>query len=120
RIGVQEVGQVLFLDNVSINKADSTLHDIFQLANIAGPVIAIQAFQDWKRDAGYRFSKPCRNAGYKIVDQLCDVPDSLAQGRDANLEHIKAVEQVLAKVTFGNFDGQVFAGCRDHPNIDRY
>ena len=68
---------MLFLDNVSINKADSTLHHIFQLADIAGPVVAAQAFQDWKRNTVHRFAKPRRNAGYKIVDQQCDVPDSL-------------------------------------------
>ena len=46
RFGEQEVRQVMFLDDVSIDEADRPLHDIFQLTDMTRPVIAAQAFQD--------------------------------------------------------------------------
>ncbi len=53
-----------------------------------------------------------------MVGEQRDVLPPRGQRRDADLHHVEAVVEVLAKTVFGNLARQFAPGCRDDAHVD--
>jgi hypothetical protein len=88
--------------------------DIAQFAYIPGKRVGQQTLQGCGIKAKLRKIGLCRVDGPKVLQQQDAVLAEVAQWRNGDGEHGKAVIQVGAEAAFANFLFQVAIGCRDH------
>ena len=79
-----------------------TFEHVFELADIAGPVVLHQQLHRRPRDAGHRFLHLLGVLGEEVLRQQRDVLAPLAQRRQANRNHVDPIEQIFAEAALGD------------------
>ncbi len=95
------------------------LDDIAQLAAVAGPVVA----QELLQIPGAELRVGDTQFGGQDVEEIAreerDVAPALAQGRQAQIDDIDPVIEILAEMSGEHLGGQIAVGRGDHPCVDR-
>jgi len=88
--------QVSQIDDGVLNRDSQTLHQIFQLADVARPVVPLQKGQQPGTEGEVLLILPAE-AGQELVGQGEDILPPLAQRRNVNADDIEPVEEVRAE-----------------------
>src|SRR5882724_10003904 len=65
-----------------------------------------------------RAAELLRHACEEVLGQGRDVLAAIPQGRQHHLDHVEAIEEVLAEAPLADERGEVAVGGRDHPHVD--
>ena len=115
--GASSAGEVLGADDVVAAQDDGPLHDVFQLPDVAGPGIADEDLEGFRGDAGL-VPEVFLDIFFDEVDrQHGDVLPALAQGRQVEVDHVEAIEEVLPEAAGFHFFFEVAVGGGHHPDV---
>src|SRR5262249_1783653 len=97
---------------------DPALHQMFQLTDIAGPVISLERRERLFADRCDRAFEP----GIILIDEMLheqwDISDALAKWRQRNRENTESVEKIGAKFSLVNQLFEWLIGCGDDADFD--
>src|SRR5262245_36210648 len=93
----QRFGQILRNNEVRGPENDGAFDGIFQLADVAGPVILHEAFTCLNGDAFDGTAALLAESDRKIAGQERDVFGPISQWRRCYAEHVEPVIQILAE-----------------------
>jgi hypothetical protein len=91
--------------------------EVFQLAHVAGKIQALQVFERRLGQALGFAAQLLRAFLQEMLGQQRNVVAPLAQRRQAQADHVEAVEQVFAEQALLDPAFQVLVGGGDHPHI---
>ena len=113
----RDVGDIEGL--VSSGHDHHTFEDVFEFANISGPVVPGENIHGVARDARWRAAIFLRSFSDEMRDEEGDVFLALTQRRNLNGDDFEAIEEVVAKGSLVDhfFQGAIRRG--DEPDIDR-
>ena len=119
--GGERLGQVLRLDVAALTEDEGVLDDVLQFADVAGEIMAHERGQGLVRYADDVLALLGAVFADKMLDEQGDVLLALAQGRQADLDHVEPVEQVVAEGARPHQRLQVAVGGGDdaHVRLDR-
>src|SRR5262249_20196689 len=86
---------------------DRRLHQVLQLADVAGPWQLGQAFFGFGADGLDRNSLVAADLGNQVIDQQGNVAAAFAQRRHAERNDVQAVVEILAEPALANFLEQI-------------
>src|SRR5262249_5866538 len=110
-------GKGLRLDDLGRPKDHRTLNGIAQLADVARPRIRAQSLLGCRRQLRNRPARGAREKRQEAAHQAGNIVGSLAQRREADLDDVDAVEQVLAESP-GTYVGlEIPIGRSHHPYV---
>src|SRR5215470_2751378 len=90
---------------------EGALDDVAQLANVAGPAVAIELRERVRRKDRRRVS--FREQPQEMAREGNDVLATFAQGRDTQHEYLQPIVEVFAKSALTNQSVEVAVGRRD-------
>ena len=96
------------------------LHGVLELADVARPVVVDQQPERALRELADLLADLLRQALDEGVGEQGDVLAALAQGRDADVDHVEPVEQVVAERAGRDRLLEVDPRGRDHPHVDAH
>ena len=99
-------GKIFEADVFAFAQQDRAFDDVLQLADVAGPAIALQRGQSFFGEADDTLTGIFADAGEEVRGELRDVAGALAERRELEVDDVDAIEQVLAKTTGGDGLGQ--------------
>src|SRR6185369_4342735 len=91
---------------------------VAELANVSGPMMGEQLLAGRRRKRLDLFLHAGIEEMQKMVCQQHDIGASLAQRRRAKLDHVQAMEQILAELFLVNGFDNVAVGGRYEPDIN--
>ncbi len=103
---------------VTLAEDDSAEHGVFQLADIARPVVARDQRHGFRPDAANGAAFLCRETRQKPPGEIGDIIAALAQGRDGDGEDVEAIVEVFAEAALLHKFDQVLVGGGDDADID--
>ena len=93
-------------------------HSVFQLAHVAGPVVACKQRQRLRRDSADIAACLGGETRRESAREIGDVLAPRAQGRNADRKDVEPIEQVLAELSaFHEFD-QILVRRRDQSDVN--
>src|SRR6202790_5801714 len=98
-------------DELAVTQEDRALERVVRLAHIAWPVVAHQRRSCVRRQTRVRTSARSLELPKECVGQQRDVATTLTQRRDADVEDLEPIKQVLSKAPVRDRLAQV-AGAR--------
>src|SRR5579871_311196 len=90
------------------------LDQVFQLADVARPVIRLQEAHERSRERKRAAVIHHVEMSQEIVDQLRNVRAAFPQRRQRDVYHVNAIEEIFTEVAGGNFTLQVTVGGADY------
>src|SRR2546430_3033334 len=114
----QDSSDVVRADYVAASQQQGLSHDVFQLANVAGPGLALQQLNGFGLNRGLRDAQFRAVTLDEIFDQDRDILWSQPQRGNSDNHNAEAVKEVLAKKFL--FDGrlQIAMGGGDNADVD--
>ena len=110
--------QIAEADRARAGERDRALDDVFELAHVAGKIVAIERAQGVGRETEHVLAHLAREALDEALDQERDVVAPLAQRRQLEADDVEAVVQVLAELAARDVGFDVAVGRGDHPHVD--
>src|SRR5262249_17367436 len=104
-------------DLLPIRKHYGSLDCIFELANIAGPIVAGKREHGLLGEAVDRLVVLIRVESQEVHGQKLHIFLSLAKGWNSNVDDIQAIEQVFTESSFLDFFVKVFVRCGENPHV---
>src|ERR1700732_4754070 len=98
-------------DEPTLTQDCPALERIVQLADVARPLVPQQHLQRVWRQSCRRTSRRSIELLQECVGQQGDVSTPLAQGRNADIEDLQPIEQVLPKTSFRDSPAQITVAC---------
>ena len=87
------------LDVVRPRQRDRALEDVLELAHVAGEVVRAQRLERASADSRRGAAPPCRARRARIASAISGMSSpAFAQRRHPQLDHVEAVEEVLAEL----------------------
>src|SRR5229473_6486020 len=111
------LGQGAGAEHVSGPEHDCPLEDILELPDVAGPMVALQDRQRFRRDPTDVFPELLAEFLQEVCDEEGDVLAALAQGWQVDGEHIQTVEQVFAHHPVAHRGLEVAVRRRDEAHV---
>ncbi len=96
---------------------DSPFYYIYELPDIAWPVVCLEGLQRFFGYAGYVLVAPLIESTHVIIDEKGYIISSFREGRDFNGEDIETVEKVTPEVTVLNLFSKISVCRGDDPYI---
>src|SRR5688572_1668638 len=90
------------LDRVAVAEDDGALDAVLQLANVAGPRVAVQLVERRSREHERLLVQIAAEPVDKVPGENDDVPRAFPQRRNLNREHREAEKEVLAELPLGH------------------
>src|SRR5579883_533233 len=115
-----KVRQVAGFDDPAAAQHESPLHDVLQLAHVAGKRIRHQAGQHLLGNAGHFFVLQQVEVIDEVSDQQRQVLHALPQRRNFQADDVDAVVQIIAELVRLHQFVQVLIGGGDEPYIRSY
>src|SRR5271154_5782396 len=106
------------VDTFLRGKYDGALDDIFQLANVAGPIVVHQEFHCTRRKLAHRLGVLQAIAREEVSEQRGDVFPAIAQRGQLEMNYIQAVVQVLAEAALADKRQQFNVGSSNDADIN--
>ena len=94
------------------------LDDVAQLADVARPVVLAEFAEPLGRGLPPRPLILGRKLLGEELDEMRNVFDAMPQRRHAQLDHVQAIEQILAEAAFGHFRFELAVRGRDDLHVD--
>src|SRR6185369_3085752 len=110
--------QVLGADQLSPGERERALEDVLELAHVARKVVAGERLQRRVVQARRRNAVLAREPLQDARRDPGDVVAAFAQRRHPELDHVQAVEQVLAEAPAGDQRSEVLVGRADDAHVD--
>src|ERR1700676_2598753 len=104
-------------DELAVTQDDRALERVVQLAHIAWPVVAHQRRSCVRRQTRVRTSARSLELPKECVGQQRDVATTLAQRRDADVEDLEPIKQVLSKAPVRDRPPQVAVARGDDTDV---
>ncbi len=105
-------------DKAARRKDHSTLNDIFQLPNIAWPVVLLQEFHGTWREIMHLLALAMASLRQEVFDQKGDVIPAFAQGRQMKHNATETVIEICTKDAGFHTGFQVGVGRGDDTDIN--
>ena len=105
------------MDEGSAGEGAGAFQTVFQLTNVAGPVISQHNFDRFVAE-NFFLSRSARGTLHEVGDEKRDILATLAQRWDAQAENIKAEIQVAPESASGDSLLQVAVGGGQNTNVD--
>src|SRR4030095_13473405 len=102
----------------ALRQNQSAFDNVFELADVAGPVVLLKPCGVRLCQRGRLDSESCRHFRNGMSRQERDVVGSGTKGWQRQWEHVQPVEQILAEPARAHFLGQVLVRGGDDPNVD--
>src|SRR5687768_11963605 len=107
RLGRRREAQVGGLDLVAARQRERALQDVLQFAHVAGKIVVRQLLHGRGLEPRRRHAVLAREALQDARGDAADVLAALAQRRHPELDHVQAVEQILAEAPGGHQVGEL-------------
>src|SRR6266576_1577227 len=110
------------MDNIGLADQHCAFDDVFQLTNIAGPVVTRKHIYGRRRNALDALAVLARILLEKMIRQEQNVRLALAQGRHEDRKNVETIVEVLTKLALGNGLLNVLISSSHQPHIalDRF
>ena len=105
-------------DAVAGGQDHRPLDDVAQLADVAGPFVALERHHRIGGDLGRRHPPFARVMGEEVEDERRDVLAPLGERGNDDRDHVKAIIEVFAEASGGDLLGQVARGGGDDADVD--
>src|SRR5262245_61216792 len=102
---------------LTLRQDDRSFDHVLQLANVAGPVVALERVNVLRCQRWCRHPMFLRHPRNGVGGQLWDVVFSGAERRQLEREDIQQIVQVLAKSAGADFVAEILIGRRNHPDV---
>ena len=112
-----EEGEILFRQHAAAAGHHGALHGVLQFAHVARPVVVHQHLEGAFGDLAASLAQLVRKPLHEVARQQRNVLAPLAQRRDADLDHVQPVKQVVAELAVGHRLLQIDVGGGDHPHV---
>ena len=112
--------QVVGRDVPALAQNDRPFHGVFQLADIAGPVIALQGLHGLRREVEDLFSDLRAVFFQKTGGKQRDVAQAFGERRNLNGDDVDAIIQVLPEATLVHFLLEVDVGRQNDAHVRRH
>src|ERR1700682_2329100 len=108
---------MLGADHPSLAQNRRALERVPQLAHVPRPVVPEQHFSCLACQTGWRTPEGLRDLVEKGIAEQHDVALALAKRRQADVEYLQPVEEILAKITALDRLAQITVACRNDPDV---
>src|SRR5262249_27064097 len=98
---------------------DGTFDDVFELADIARPMIGDQVALGTWRNPGESPAAAGRCANEELPGEIGNILATLAQGRGSQCDHVEAMEKVLTEGAALDFSSEIAIGGGDQADVER-
>ncbi len=105
------------LYGVAIGQHHGALHEVFQLADVAGEGVGAQGREHVRRDVPHLASQQLRIFEHEVPGQQGNVLAPLGQGRQPQGDDIQPVVQVEVEASGLGLHGQILVGGGDDPHV---
>src|SRR5258705_2518724 len=106
------------LEDVAASENEGPLDHVLELADIAGPTIALEDREGFRTDRFHRLAELGGDFPDEVRGQERDIVAALAERRQVDRDDVESIEEVLAKNTVGYRLGHVAIGRGDQPHVD--
>src|ERR1043166_3406757 len=107
---------MLLLENrILAGEGDRPFDRVLQFPDISGPRVALERFQNFRR---HREVAPAAELLDEVADEKRDVLRTLAERRDADLDDIQSMEEVLAELAGLDEIPKILFGRDDDADVD--
>ena len=96
---------------------ERVLEEVLELANVSGPVVHHEQFQDRFRNAAHVLGKLVIELFHEVLDEERYIVAPLPERRNFDLHHLEAEKEVLAEIAGLHPLLEVAVGRRDHPYV---
>ncbi len=116
---LDEHGEVLGFDALDFGIEDEdALHDVAELADVAGPVVGLEGGEGGVGDFYVGAAVLLAELGEEFAGEKRDVFFAVAEGRDEERDDVEAIEEVFAEVAAGDLFFEIFVGGGDDAGVD--
>ncbi len=116
---LHEHGEVLGFDALDFGIEDEdALHDVAELADVAGPVVGLEGGEGGVGDFYVGAAVLLAELGEEFAGEKRDVFFAVAEWWDEERDDVEAVEEVFAEVAAGDLFFEVFVGGGDDAGVD--
>src|SRR5260370_18550127 len=112
------VGQEIDVDALLRGKHHGTLHDIFQFANVARPIVVHQKLHGGRSELAQGFAILQTESLHKMCQEHGNILAAVAEWRQTQVNDVEAMIQIFAEAPFLHQGKQVDIGSRDDAHID--
>ena len=105
-------------DHAVRRKDGGPVYDVFELADIARPVVLLQGARDRVGERLDRSVHYTRKTVRQVLSQQRDVITPFAQRRQRDRKHVQPVVQVVAKAVLPDFLGEIAIGRGHHTHVN--
>src|SRR5690606_17914791 len=103
---------------LAVAEEQAALDDVLELADVAGPGMPEEALHRAVGHPAHVLLELGAEVAEEVLDQERDVALALAQRRQAHLDHVEPVVEVLAEAALPDLLQQIAVGRRDQPYVD--
>src|SRR5579859_6654215 len=96
----------------------NALDDVFEFANVAGPVILGEVGEGFFADLHAGAAILATELGEEFAGEERDVLLAFAEGRHEKRNDVEAIEEVFAEVALGDFLFEILVGAGDEAHVD--
>src|SRR5664279_24847 len=111
-------GKVLLAQLGLLRHHHGAFDRVFQLADIARPIVLLQFIHRRRRDSGDLLAHFTRKLAREVVHQQRNIFPAFAQRRNLDMKNIQTIEKVGAELALLDQLFQVLVGGGDHAEID--
>src|SRR6266536_6386180 len=111
------LGQGVDAEHLSGAEYNGALEHVFELPDIARPMIALEHRHRVRRHSSHVFAELLAELLEEMGDEERDVLAAVAQRRELDRNHVQAIEEILAEDTFLHRALEVTVGGGDEPHV---
>ena len=115
---LEMLGQIGDVNEVARGGDGGAGENIFELADIAGPVVLEQNDLSAAGEAEERLAVGFAIFFEEMLNEERNVFGALGEARNAQLDGAEAVEEIFAEASGENFGAQIAIRCGDHSNVN--
>ena len=115
---LEMLGQIGDVDEVARGGDSGAGENIFQLADVAGPVVLEENNLSAAGEAEERLAIGFAIFFEEMLDEERNVLRALGEAGNAQLDRAEAVEKIFAEASGENFGAQIAIRCGDHSNVN--
>src|SRR5208283_3108109 len=107
--------QVLGAEQIARSENNGALNNVFELANVARPGVALQQFERLGLDAFHGLLEDGGIMAQEVMRDDGDILEALLERRRLDAHDVDAVVEVLAELAFGHELGEILVSGEDEP-----
>src|SRR5213592_2185116 len=105
-------------EDLTASQHDRPLDDVFELANVAGPVIVLEHDERIGRHRRHALAELARELLDEVSDEEGNVLAPIPKGRQVDRDDVESIKEVLAEQPVGHRLAEVTVGRGDESHVD--